>query len=91
MKVGDKIYCYNNHINTNNLQNITIGKEYEIISIDDSYNEFCIYNDDNKKRYYYFDNEDFHNDLFYYEKWFYSEQKYRQFKLEKLILLSDFD
>lgn len=80
MKVGDKLYCYNNHIDyddTIDYRNLTIGKFYEIKETIKTW--INIIDDNDNKLYFGTKRKDFS-----YKKWFYTENELRKYKLKEV-------
>ena len=76
MKVGDKVYCYCNS-NVGVVIDCTIGMFYIIEHIMDN---LVIIVNNVANDWFSYDN----NNLWYYGKWFYTEQEVRKLKLCKL-------
>jgi hypothetical protein len=77
MKIGNKLYCYNNY---DSRIKLTIGKWYTVNGIDTVHSEFSLPCDDGDNYYFLFND----NTKYYYKKIFYTEKEYRKLKLQKL-------
>ena len=88
MKVGDRLYCYCNHmVEQSEDYDISlifvVGNRYDIINIE--YDRLTVLDKNNNRAWFYriIVNTNISN-IWLYSNWFYSESDYRKLKLEKL-------